>query len=110
MSTLFAAIELCLERKLILPALMLIYAIIDVCGSFERQEPEGTKASFGRWVESYMLKAKPMACSGIDVFGARCGILHTMAAESDLSRRKKANRILYVWGNAKVELLDKAGK
>jgi hypothetical protein len=71
---------------------------------------EGTKASFVRWVESYMLKAKPLGCTAIDLYAARCGIVHSMSAESDLSRQDKAARILYVWGTAKPDEINQAGR
>lgn len=55
LSTLFQAIETCLERRLALPALMLIYSGIDVVAAIERRPDEGTRSSFTRWVDRYML-------------------------------------------------------
>jgi hypothetical protein len=107
---LISATEICIDKKLIMPALMLLYSGIDVVGALERKPNTGTKANFIRWVDSYMLKAYPIGCSGLELYGARCGILHTMAAESDLSRSGKAREITYAWGDATVEHLKKAGK
>lgn len=105
-----AAIELCIDNKLIMPALVLLYSGIDVVGSLERKPDMGTKASFIQWVDTYMLKAKPLGCSAVDLYGARCGLLHTMAAESDLSRSGKARQVIYAWGSAKSEDLNTAGR
>ena len=37
----------------------------------------------------------------------RCGLLHTFSAESRLSSEKKARRIFYAWGTAKVHDLQR---
>jgi len=110
LSNLVNAIELCIDNKLIMPALILLYSGIDVVGALEQTPNTGIKANFTRWVDSYMLKASPLGCTAIELYGARCGILHTMAAESDLSRSGKAREITYAWGDATVEHLKKAGK
>jgi hypothetical protein len=110
LTNLVNAIELCIDNKLIMPALILLYSGIDVVGALEQTPNTGTKANFTRWVDSYMLKASPLGCTAIELYGARCGILHTMAAESDLSRRGKARQITYAWGKAKAEDIRTAGK
>ena len=37
--------------------------------------------------------------SGLDLYAARCGVLHTYTMDSRLSTEGKAKRILYAWGN-----------
>jgi hypothetical protein len=101
-------IELCLANRLILPALMLIYTGIDIVGSLERTKGEGTKASFVRWVDCYMLKAKPLECTALELYAARCGVLHTASAESDLSRSGKVRIVCYAWGSASSKDLQSA--
>jgi hypothetical protein len=108
LSTQAAAINLCLGKKLVLPALMLLYAGIDVVAALERRPGEGTRTSFVRWVNSYMLKCRSLSCSALELYGARCGLLHTMAAESDLSRSGSVRQILYAWGTAMSQDLEKA--
>jgi hypothetical protein len=93
-----------------MPALILLYSGIDVVGVVERKPVTGTKASFIHWVDSYMLKPKPLGCSSIELYGARCGLLHTLALESDLSKSGKARQINYAWGSAKSDNLKTAGK
>ena len=88
LAKLVAAIDLCVEQKFIIPALMLIYAGIDSVGALEKRQGEGVKESFVRWTESYLLKATELPCKAIDLYAARCGILHTMAAESRFSSSK----------------------
>src|SRR5437016_5607270 len=97
------SIEDCLEKRRFLPCLALLYTGLDVMASLESQPSEGTKAAFVRWVDKYFLKAQPLPCNATELYAARCGILHTFTAESDLSRQGKARMLIYAWGNAAVE-------
>lgn len=108
--SIFTAINLCLDNKLILPTLMLIYSAIDIVGGLERKKGEGTKASFLRFVDGYLLKAKPLGCTALELYGARCGTLHAAAAESDLSKEGKARMVIYAWGAGKLDDINKASK
>lgn len=98
------AVDLCLGEKLILPTLMLIYSGIDALAALEKHQDEGTKRSFVRWADRYL--APKMTCSGIDLYGARCGIVHSLSASSDLSRDRKARLVIYAWGTSKAEDLE----
>ena len=104
MGALIRSIDLCLGERLILPALILIFSGIDVLAALERRQDEGTRKSFVRWADRYL--APRMQCSGIDFYGARCGILHSLSASSDLSRGRKARVVLYAWGTSKAEDLE----
>jgi hypothetical protein len=52
-------------------------------------------------------------CSAIDLYAARCSILHSYTSKSTLSRRGEARAIQYAWGNHAAaplqELIDSAG-
>ena len=102
------SIGLCMEKKHILPALMLTYSAIDIVGGLERKKGEGTKASFIRFVDGYLLRAKPLGCTALELFGARCGILHAAAAESDLFKKGKVRMVIYAWGKGDVEKIRKS--
>lgn len=110
MDTLFAAIGSCEANKFILPALMLIYTGIDIVASLERRKGEATKDSFTRWVDEYLLKVISLPCTSLELYAARCGILHTLTSESNLSRKGKAREILYSWGIAKELALQETGR
>ncbi|GJJ03432.1 hypothetical protein RugamoR64_39700 [Duganella rhizosphaerae] len=80
------------------PTLVLLFAAIDqlawVAGDKETVGNEGFKA----WVQRYMVEKNPELLSGAtaaDLWGARCGVLHTGAAESNDFRSGKARRIFY---------------
>lgn len=108
--SIFESIELCIENKYILPALMLVYSAIDTVGGLERKKGEGTKASFIRFVDGYLLKAKPLGCTALELYGARCGILHAAAAESDLYKKGKVRLVVYAWGTGELEKINKTTK
>ena len=40
--------------------------------------------------------------SGDDLFGARCGLLHSLSYESELLVKGKARKVIYAWGDYKV--------
>jgi hypothetical protein len=108
MFDLFESIEDCFAKNRILPCLALVYSGIDVVASLEAKPNEKVKAYFVKWVESYLLKAGSLKCSGIELYAARCGIVHTFTSRSDFSKKGKARSIYYAWGNAEVSDFERA--
>jgi hypothetical protein len=104
------SIEDCVSKGRVLSCLTLLYSAIDIFASLERQPNEGTRGSFVRWVDTYMLPNSALQFSSIDLYAARCGIVHAFSAESDLSRSGKARKIAYAWGTASAESLRHAGQ
>ena len=101
------SIEDCLTKRRILPCLMLLYSGIDIVASLETGR---ARRAFIQWVNNYLLKSASLSCKASDVYGARCGILHTFSAESDMSRKGQARQIVYAWGDAKTDELERASK
>jgi hypothetical protein len=106
--SLIESIEECLEKRRFLPCLTLLYTGIDVIASLERRPEEKPKTAFIRWVDGYLLRARALPCTSTELYAARCGILHTFSADSDLSRRGKARKVFYAWGTAPVGDLAQA--
>jgi hypothetical protein len=102
-----SGIDACIEKKLSSPALILIYSGIDTVGWLDSSENYATKTSFMRWVDAYLLKAKPLQCTSLELYAARCGLLHTFTPDSQLSSVGKARRIYYAWGTASVQDLQR---
>lgn len=101
-----SGIRLCIEKRLIAPALILIYATIDSYAWAASDTPNATvRSRFEAFVRDWMLPNHPLPCSPTDLYGARCAILHTLTAYSDLSDSKKAKPILYAWGTANASSL-----
>jgi hypothetical protein len=98
-----AGVESCIENKLSAPALILIYSGIDTAGWLDSDQPFATRTSFIGWVERYLLPSRPLNCTAVDLYAARCGLLHTMTPDSQLSAQGRARRICYAWGQGRVE-------
>ena len=100
-------IDACIEKKLTGPALILIYSAIDTVAWLDSSEDYATRTSFMKWVDAYLLKEKPLQCTSLDLYAARCGLLHTFTPDSQLSSIGKARRIYYAWGTASVQDLQR---
>ena len=103
-----SGIEACIEKKAMIPALILIYSAVDTTGWLDSTEVFSSRNDFIRWVNNYLLRAKPLKCTAIDLYAARCGLLHTFTPDSQLSSSGKARVICYAWGKAKVEDMQRA--
>jgi hypothetical protein len=101
------AIDDCLARRQHFATLILIYAAIDIVASIESKSGSN-KPSFMRWAHSYLIPAMSLDCTALELYAARCGILHSMTAESDLSRSGQARAIYYGWGDANSDELNSA--
>jgi hypothetical protein len=95
-------IQACLDKKLYPPALILIYSAIDITSWLASDNPKASvRKRFTTWVNKYLLYAKPLGCTAIELYSARCGIIHTYTAFSKLVEKGKARIITYAWGTAK---------
>jgi hypothetical protein len=75
----FNAINLCLSNNLRMPALVLIYSGIDMLAALGRPQsnPNVTRKDFINWCEHYLVPAGFNQCTPIDLYAARCGVVHT---------------------------------
>ena len=105
MVDLLASIDDCASNGRLLPCLTLLYSGMDVMSSLDAQPNESNQASFVRWVDRYLSIDD---CTPLDIYAARCGIVHTFAADSRLARDGRAKKIAYAWGTAKVDKLKRA--
>ena len=96
--SLLDAVDDCLANGRQLPALLLIYTGIDIVASLEARRGESTSQSFTGWVGDYMTGAQPLPCTPLELYAARCGMVHTLTAESDLFRGGKVRKVFYAWG------------
>lgn len=102
------AIDVLSKSQLRLPAMLMLYAGIDIMASLQRPESssEVKPSDFVKWADRYLLPGTHLACSAEDLYAARCGLLHTYVAESRRSREGKARQIWYAWGDASAEELQ----
>lgn len=102
------SIDDCASKGRVLSCLTLLYSAIDILASLEKLPNESTQSAFVRWVDAYMLPNTAFHFSSLDLYAARCGIIHAFSAESELSRKGRAKKIMYAWGTASVESLRQA--
>jgi len=95
-----SGIEACLVKKAHLPTLVLLYSAIDVAAWLSNDDPTAKVGKrFMAWVDEYLLKAKPFHCTSADIYGARCGLVHKLTPDSDMSDQGKARQVCYAWGS-----------
>src|SRR5882724_7989430 len=90
-----------LEAGHTLPALIVLYTAVDIFGSLLRPqtEPDTAGKYFKKWGEDYMLGGSQVPFTADDLWGARCGLLHTHTASSRLSREGTARQLHYYRGS-----------
>lgn len=100
------AVDLCLEQDLKTPALILLYSGMDIAGSMATYgQKKSVRESFTGWVEKYISPAKTLGCTSLELFGARCGVVHTVTPESTLYEKGKVRKVIYAWLPSRVETL-----
>jgi len=93
---LLRSVELLLEAFRESAALILIFSGADIFGALDTDDGEATRASFVDWSERYMAPSKKLGCSGLELYSARCGLLHTMSPETRLTRGGQAREFIFV--------------
>jgi len=102
----FAAIDVCLKSNIKLPALLLAYPLIDIAGWLNSDGKSG-RVAFTDWLEKYMLPNGTLPCSSLELYGARCGLLHNYSATSNLGASGPVRRVFYAWRPSRADDLAK---
>ncbi len=89
-----------------LQALVVLYAAIDTLAWSNRSKGDVTRADFTSWVATYIDPQTQLGCTPEDLYAARCGLLHSGAAESKLSREGRASQLWYVTDRGKIPVLQ----
>jgi hypothetical protein len=92
-----------------MPCLVLLYSGIDVAASLESPD-DAVGKRFMEWVDRYMLNHGALGCSSADLYGARCGVVHTFTPESDYFKKGRACQVAYAFGNTDVNKLRTAAQ
>jgi len=87
----------CLQNEYWLSAVKLIYSGIDNLAwlSREHDRPNVEKKDFMNFVNKYLLSGSGLTCSSEELYSARCGLLHSNTAESEISRSGRARYLSY---------------
>lgn len=91
------AVELCLQEDLWEPALILMLSFVDACAWLARPKdhPDVKVEDFVAWVNAYLLPESRLECTAEELYGARCGLLHSLTGESRLHRQEKIRKIFW---------------
>ncbi len=103
---LLETIEYCYSQKRLTVCLALLYIGIDATSSLEITSYKNTKDAFISWTQRYIINTGKILCTATDIYAARCGIVHSFAADSKLSSSQDAKKIFYAWETAKSEKLQ----
>ena len=106
-----STMEVCAESGRVLPALVLGYTTIDALGWMTAVDStEQVRKRFTAWTDEYLIPASrgKIQCTAIELYAARCGILHTFTSESDLGKQPGVRTVAYAWGKARREDLELA--
>jgi hypothetical protein len=68
--------------------------------------PDVTRDDFIAWVDKFLLPNMELPCSAIELYAARCGIVHSYSPETKLVREGRARPIYYAHGDADVRSLQ----
>lgn len=108
---LLETIDLCLKHRFYQSALILIYSGIDTMAwlSLPESELDVNKTYFEKWVNDFLLPNSELLCTATELYGARCGLIHSHTTESRLYRESEGEvkKIYYVHKNEIVESLQK---
>ena len=97
----FAGIRVLRDAKLIQPCLAVLYSTIDAAAWLAAEhDGDVTRKDFVSWVDRFLLPESDLMCSAIDLYAARCGVLHSFSAYSSLQRRGEARMLCYAFGSA----------
>jgi hypothetical protein len=64
---------------------------------------------FVKWTDQYLLPGCGIACTAVDLYSSRCGIVHSMTAESRKIRQGAAREVLFAWRPHRAEDLQQIG-
>jgi hypothetical protein len=107
-----SAIDDCLKAERQLPALVLMYSLMDsLSWAASGQSSTNTRDRFEIWVSQWLLPLLPPSnpqISATDLYAARCALLHTGTGTSELVKSKKAKRLMYAWGRGTTKVLERA--
>lgn len=105
----FEAASLCRDRGLDIPMLALVYTSLDTLAwVVHGHEMNEVKRRFVAVCENYVLPDSSIACTALELYAARCSILHSLGWESELSKAGKARAVFYSFGTDNPKVTQEA--
>jgi hypothetical protein len=91
-------IRVALENDCLGSAVILILSGIDAMAyiAMPASQDDVTRSDFVRWAEQYVKFPCREQLTGLDLYGARCAMLHNYGTASELSRKGKCRQVGYM--------------
>lgn len=91
-------IRVALENDCLGSAVILILSGIDAMAyiAMSASQDDVTRGDFVRWAEQYIKFPCSEQLTGLDLYGARCAMLHNYGTASELSREGKCRQVGYM--------------
>lgn len=92
-------IDISVSSQCLVSAVTLMFSTVDALAALSRlpNQLRTNRNIFITWVEKYLLFSLPLPCNASDLYGARCGVLHTYSPVSGLSQYGEARPLFYQW-------------
>ena len=104
------AISKLIKGNLYTQALIILYSAIDTLTWANLPGGDVTQKDFINWVDKYINPEKELGCTAEDLYGARCGLVHSSAAVSRKSRKGETSEIWYATSPASINTLQEYAK
>jgi|ERR1051326_1362429 hypothetical protein len=94
---LFSAVCVCLDKDHLESAMILVYSGIDAFAWLNRPSnvDDVRRTDFEQWLDTYFLLDSGFNCTSLDLYAARCGLVHSNTSESRLNREDRAHKVFY---------------
>jgi hypothetical protein len=91
-------IKVCLENECFGSAVILTYSGIDTMAylAMPHNQTDVTRDDFVQWCDKYICFSGQEQLTGLELYGARCGMLHTYGVESRLTRGGDCRKLGYM--------------
>jgi len=90
-----SSITLLLEALQPMSAMILVYSAIDILGALDSDDGIATRDTFVSWTNRYMAPTAH-GYSGLDLYSARCGLLHTWSPRTKLTKSGTTREVIYI--------------
>jgi hypothetical protein len=104
------AISKLVKGNLYTQALIILYSAIDTLAWANLPSGDVYQKDFIVWVDKYIKPESKFGCTAGDLYGARCGLVHSSAAESRKSRKGEAYEIWYATSPHSINFLQEYAK
>lgn len=100
------AVHLLIKENLDEQAMVLLYSAIDRLSWVNLANGDVESKDFCAWADKYIEPNENLGCTSKELYAARCGILHSGAAESRLSRETDCRELFYAYAEETKKIID----